>query len=250
MKSRSDRLVIFIIYFGFFAAIEFLVTKDIVSSAILPKPSEILKLFWLDRSVLTTAFLQTAFSSVVAFILAAFLAFALGILIHLSDLLKKTAMPVALFLQTVPIIAIAPLLVIYFGFGWVTTLIAGIIVCFFPVLISTTTGLANTKSTEDELLQFLKASRLQKLIFLQIPNALPNILAGLKTSAGLAVIGVVSGEFLVGSGLGALIESSRLQQRVDFVFASLILLALLGLILMKSTEIIFTWLFKKYLIRK
>lgn len=249
MKNRTPLIKVSLIYLCTFSLLEWLIRQNFISRALVPRPSQLLYLYWTEHLTFTTAFLQTGAVSLIAFILASLLAFFLGIFVHLSVLTQKTVLPLSLFLQTVPIVAIAPLLVIYFGFSSLTTLTAGVIVCFFPVLIATVTGLSQAKTSERELLQFLKATRYQKLVFLEIPTAVPAILAGLKTSAGLAVIGVVSGEFLVGGGLGSLIDSSRLQQRVDFVFASLILLAILGLSLMLLTQQIFTIFFKKYLAR-
>ena len=237
------------IYILIFASIEVIVRFNIVSSALLPKPTEIIRLFLSDYQVLSQAFWQTSCLATGSFILAGIFAFLAGLLLHQFKFLQRAFMPLALFLQTVPIIALAPLLVIYLGFSFVTTLVAGMVVCFFPVLIATLTGLNQVDQNQNDLFNFLKASRLQKLIYLEIPSSIPLLLSGFKTSAGLAVIGVVSGEFLVGGGLGALIDSSRLQQRVDYVFASLILLAILGLFLMKLVEFLFQLLFKKYLVR-
>ncbi len=241
--------MILLVYIIFFLLIELIVRFDLVSNALLPKPSELLNLFWNSQEILLTAFWQTSYLAFGAFVFAAIFAFLLGLLLHQFVFLQKTFLPLTLFLQTVPIIALAPLLVIYFGFSSLTTLIAGVVVCFFPVLMATLTGLHQVRSNQSELMTFLKATRFQRLTHLEIPSAMPTLLSGLKTSAGLAVIGVVSGEFLVGGGLGALIDSSRLQQRVDFVFASLILLSILGLFLMKMVEFLFKLLFKKYLVR-
>ncbi|MBC7420755.1 MAG: ABC transporter permease subunit [Bdellovibrio sp.] len=249
MRKNTSNTLIFLIYISFFTIIECVVRRDLISNALVPKPTDLFVLFWQQKEVLFFAFWQTFYLSLSAFVFAGFFAFILGIILHQFVFAQKTLMPFALFLQTVPIIALAPLLVIYLGFSSLTTFIAGVIVCFFPVLISTLSGLERVSINQEELLSFLKASGFQKLIYLKIPVAMPSVLSGLKTSAGLAVIGVVSGEFLVGGGLGALIDSSRLQQRVDFVFASLILLSILGLFLMQSVEYIFNLLLKKYLVR-
>lgn len=249
MNKKFTWTFVFLFYVILLIGFEWIVQKGFISRALLPSPSDLFILFSEQKEVLFTAFLQTAGLATISFLIASLLAFFMGLLLNQIDFLQKTFIPLTLFLQTVPIIAIAPLLVIYFGFSSITTITAATIVCFFPVFISTLIGLRQAKLSQKELFKFLKASRLQTLIHLEIPSALPTIQAGLRTSAGLSVIGVVSGEFLVGNGLGALIDSSRLQQRVDFVFASLILLSILGLMLMKFVEIVFNLLFKKYLVR-
>ncbi len=229
-------------------AIEWIVSIDLVSSALIPKPSTLILLFVQKNELFREAFIETASLSSLAFISASGLAVGLSLLIHQWSFLQKKIIPLTLFLQTVPIIAIAPLLVIYLGFGIPTILSAAMIVCFFPVFAATSVGLHQAQKTQLELFDFLKASEFQKLIHLKLPSAMPTLFAGLKTSAGLSVVGVVSGEFVAGGGLGALIDSARLQQRVDLVFAALILLSIIGLSLSQITDIIFKLLFRRYLV--
>ncbi len=168
---------------------------------------------------------------------------------HQFPVLQKNLTPATLFLQTVPIIAIAPLLVIYLGYGVPSIISAALIVCFFPVFASTLVGLSQVNKNQNELFTFLKAKRWQRLFYLELPSAMPHLLGRLKTSAGLSVVGVVSGEFVAGGGLGALIDSARLQQRLDLLFAALIILSLIGLTLMRGTEFIFRLIFKTYYVR-
>ena len=236
-------------YLVLFSIIEFLVRGDVISVSLVPKPTQILELFWQQPEVILQPFIRTFWLAIVAYIIASAFAFLLALLVKQFSLLQNYLMPLTLFFQTVPIIAVAPLLVIYFGFGVPSILTAALIVCFFPVFASTLVGLAHVSKNHAELFQFLKASSWQRLARLEIPSAVPHILAGLKTSAGLSVVGVVSGEFLAGGGLGALIDSARLQQRVDLVFASLICLSLIGLGMMRLTEYLFRLIFKSYFVK-
>lgn len=229
--------------------IEFLVQSNKISKNLIPAPTELFQLLFVEPQSLYSNFLSTATYTLIAFSLASLLAFLVALFIHYFQSLKNIVLPFSLFLQTVPIVAIAPLLVIYFGFGSMTTLTSALIVSFFPVFAATLVGLQQVQLQHLDLFLFLKISRFKRLLNLEIPSALPTILAGLKTSAGLAVIGVVSGEFVAGGGLGSLIDSARLQQRVDLVFASLILLSILGLSLMKLVDYFFHLIFAKYLVR-
>ncbi len=248
MLKRDFTLILFL-YLALLLGLEAMIRSGIISSAILPLPSELMQLFKTEYALLLSASIETGLTSFRAFAISSIFAFILGILLHQSRFLQKSLMPFTVFLQTVPIIALAPLLVIYFGFSSVTTITAALIVSFFPVFMATLVGLSQVKQQQKDLLQFLRASRIQKLISLEIPSSVPTLYSGLRTGAGLSVIGVVSGEFVVGGGLGALIDSARLQQRIDLVFASLILLSVLGLCLMKLVDIFFRLLLKKYLIR-
>lgn len=243
MKLLKSTLFFYVILF---IGIEFLVQTDVISVALVPKPSQIIALFWQQPDVILNPFLRTLGLSVVAYVFASLLAFLLALLVKQFSLLQNYLMPLTLFFQTVPIISVAPLLIIYFGFGIPSILSAALIVCFFPVFASTLVGLSQVSKTHAELFQFLNATKWQRLLRLEIPSAVPHILAGLKTSAGLSVVGVVSGEFLAGGGLGSLIDSARLQQRVDLVFAALIGLSLIGLGLMRTTEYFFRLIFKPY----
>lgn len=246
----SKKVILPLIFYVFFVCIiEFLVQSNRVSPNLIPAPSQILNLFFHEPQTLYSAFLSTTTMTITSFFLASVFAFLTAIIIHFFQNLKNIVLPLSLFLQTVPIVAIAPLLVIYFGFGATTILSSAIIVSFFPVFAATLIGLQQTQKQHSDLFHFLKISKLKKLFFLEIPSAVPTLLAGLKTSAGLSVIGVVSGEFVASGGLGSLIDSARLQQRVDLVFAALILLSLLGLTLMKVVEQLFKLLFNKYLVR-
>jgi NitT/TauT family transport system permease protein len=147
----------------------------------------------------------------------------------LSPFLRKAVLPFAIFFQTVPIIAIAPLLVIYFGFGAPTVIAASFIVSIFPIIANTLLGLESVEKSKLELFKLYSSSRWQTLWKLQFPSAYTSIYAGLKVSIGLAIIGAIAGEFVAGGGLGAMIDSARTQQRIDIVFGALLLLSFMGL---------------------
>jgi NitT/TauT family transport system permease protein len=143
---------------------------------------------------------------------------------------RRALYPYAIFLQTVPIIAIAPLLVIWLGYDRAAAASA-FIVSVFPVIVNTLSGLLSTDPALRDLFRLYGAGRLMTLMKLRLPYALPSILSGLRIAAGLAVVGAIVGEFITGAGIGGDIIVARQQQRVDKVFADLLLSALLGLAL-------------------
>ena len=194
-----------------------------------PAPSTVLTTLFENKSEFTTAFLETLRGSMSGLILSVVIGTGLAILFSLSNFLRKSVLPFAVFFQTVPIIAIAPLLVIYFGFGMPTVIAASFIVSIFPIIANTLLGLESVSKSELELFKLYGASPLQSLFKLKLPTAYTSIYAGLKVSIGLAIIGAIAGEFVAGGGLGAMIDSARTQQRIDIVFASLGLLSLMGL---------------------
>ena len=121
-------------------------------------------------------------------------------------------------------------LVIWFGYGLPTVVASAFIVSVFPVIANSVQGLTNTDPVWLQLFQMLDASPVQTLFRLRLPAALPQVLGGFQIAAGLAVIGAIVGEFISGSGLGGLVDASRNQQRIDRVFAAVILAAVLGIL--------------------
>jgi NitT/TauT family transport system permease protein len=193
-----------------------------------PAPSTILNTLAENDLEFTKAFLETLRGSMLGLGLSIVFGTSLAILFSLSIFLRQAILPFAIFFQTVPIIAIAPLLVIYFGFGMPTVVAAAFIVSIFPIIANTLLGLENVSKAELELFQLYGASPVQSLLKLKLPAAYSSIYAGLKVSMGLAIIGAIAGEFVAGGGLGALIDSARTQQRIDIVFGALGLLSVMG----------------------
>jgi NitT/TauT family transport system permease protein len=129
----------------------------------------------------------------------------------------------------VPIIAIAPLLVIWFGYGMRTVVASAFIVSIFPVIANTLSGILSTDPALRDLFRLYGASGRDTLFKLRFPAALPQIFTGLRIASGLAVIGAIVGEFIGGQGLGSVVDVARTQQRVDKVFAAVLLASVLGL---------------------
>jgi NitT/TauT family transport system permease protein len=209
--------------------LEVLVQKNILSSLLVPAPSQVLNVLFESADDFKTAFFETSSSVLQGYVLSIGLGLLIALAFSLSTYARRSILPFAIFFQTVPIIAVAPLLVIYFGFGQPTVIAATLIVSIFPIIANTLVGLDNIDKNYLDLFKIYHANRWQTLFKLKIPLAYLPIYSGIKISAGLAVIGAVAGEFVAGGGLGALIDSARTQQRVDIVFAAILLLSLLGL---------------------
>ncbi len=196
---------------------------------LIPPLSVILETVQDNNEAFFTAFWDTTRLSFQSLFLSFILGFTLALIFSLNDWIKRAIFPLAIFFQTVPIIAIAPLLVIYLGYGSQTIIASAVFVSIFPILANTLVGLDTINKNLLELFKVYQRSRMQTLVYLKIPGSYHYIYAGLRISSGLAVIGVVAGEFVAGGGLGSLIDTSRTQQRIDLVFAALIGLALIGL---------------------
>lgn len=201
-----------------------------IPAFLFPAPSTVLGTLMENKTDFTTAFFETLRGSMSGLFLSIVAGTGLAVVFSLSEFLRKSVLPFAVFFQTVPIIAIAPLLVIYFGFGMPTVIAAAFIVSIFPIIANTLLGLESVSKAELELFKLYGATPNQSLWKLKFPSAYSSIYAGLKVSIGLAIIGAIAGEFVAGGGLGAMIDSARTQQRIDIVFAALGLLSVMGLI--------------------
>lgn len=210
--------------------LEFLTRQGLLNESLIPAPSSVLSTLFQLREEFLNAFKETLLNVLVGLTLSILCGSLIAFLFSLSEFLKRAILPFAIFFQTVPIIAIAPLLVIYFGFGSPTVIASSLIVSIFPIIANTLMGLESAAQSQRDLFKIYRATRVQTLLKLKIPSAYPYIYAGIKIAAGLSIIGAVAGEFVGGGGLGALIDSARTQQRVDMVFGALLLLSLMGLL--------------------
>jgi NitT/TauT family transport system permease protein len=201
-----------------------------VASFLVPPPSKVAAALANVQSDLWPAAWETAWQAGVGFAASVVVGMLIAILLASADWVQRAFYPYAVFFQTVPIIAIAPLLVIWVG--WDRTVVASaFIVSVFPVVASTLAGLLSTDPSLRDLFRLYGASPLARLLKLRLPAALPDVFTGLQVAAGLAVVGAIVGEFITGGGLGGLMQVSRQQQRVDKIFAGLVLSAGLGVLL-------------------
>lgn len=217
---------------------EWIVRAGVVPSYLLPTPGAAFRAMIDSRVELGQAMLKTSESAIAGFVLSAIIGIAIAVLLSSWRWVRKAFYPYAVFFQTVPIIAIAPLLVIWFGYGMRTVVASAFVVSIFPVIANTLTGILSTDLALRELFRLYRASRWDTIVKLRFPAALPQILTGLRISSGLAVIGAIVGEFIGGQGIGSVVDVARTQQRVDKVFAAVLMASLLGLVLFGAINLI------------
>jgi NitT/TauT family transport system permease protein len=236
--TLRDRLPAWLFLAGLIAVWELTVARGWVPAYLLPAPSDI----WVTSVELWPELRSATLSTLSSILWGLGASFVIGVSLaigfFLIPVLRRAILPFCVFFQTVPIIAIAPLLVIWFGFGDTTVRASAFIVSLFPILANTLTGLDETDPLLRELFRLYRPSRWKTIIKLQIPSAIPYILAGLRISVGLATIGAIVGEFIAGGGIGNLIDSARTQQRVDLVFAGVLASSILALLLVLSIDLL------------
>ena len=222
-------------------ALEALVGAGWIKDYLIPPPSAVWSSLVSDRAELGVGLSETALAAAVGLALSFVVGTGLAILLSASGFMRRAFYPYAIFFQTVPIISIAPLLVIWFGFGRPTVIASAFIVSIFPIIASTLLGLQSTEPALVDLFRLYQASRADHLLKLRIPSALPQIFSGLRIGSGLAVIGAIVGEFIAGGGLGAVVDAARTQQRVDRVFAAVLISSFLGLAMVGIVNLV-SWL--------
>jgi NitT/TauT family transport system permease protein len=219
------------LFFGLLllAAWQAIVVALQIPEYLLPSPTAIL--FSVDRT-LFVAFGVTFIEALVGFLIASLLAFAIATLFVRFRALEDGLFPIAIAVKTTPIVAIAPLLVIWLGTGWWSKIVAAILISFFPVLVNTVKGLKAADLDFRELFQTLGASRAQEFRKLRVPFCLPYLFSALKISASLAVIGAIVGEFVGATqGLGYLIIVSSAHLETATLFSAIFAAAFAGIAL-------------------
>jgi NitT/TauT family transport system permease protein len=222
-----------------------------VPAYLLPPPSSVLRAAAAKRSSLALAALTTAEAALAGFGLSSVIGGLAAIVLGSSRMLEKALYPYTVFLQTVPIVAVAPLLVLWFGPGFRAVAVSAFIVSVFPVIANTLAGLRSVEPPLRDLFRLYGASRRDTLWKLELPAALPSVVTGLKVASGLAVIGAIVGEFVAGfsegaAGLGILVLSSYRQLQTDLLFAAVLLAAILGLALFGAVSLLGSKLLRRW----
>jgi NitT/TauT family transport system permease protein len=201
----------------------------LVSTFLLPPPSAIVAQLVEGRALLWQSTVSTAVASLAGFAIALVVGVLIAIAIVSWRTLEAAIMPVLVVTQVVPKVAIAPLLIVYVGFGIVPKVVLALLLSFFPIVISAVFGLRSVAPDVMDLMRTLRASRWQILWKVRLPGSIAHIAEAAKVSITLAVIGSIVGEFSAGSqGLGYVIMTAATRSDVAFAFAAILAVSLLG----------------------
>lgn len=203
-----------------------------VPSFIYPQPSRVLALLLSPNIQWATNTWTTLSEAVLGYALAVLLGIAVAVMIHMSRVMKSVLEPLVLAAQVMPKVAFVPILFLWLGLNFLPRVLTVFLVCFFPVVIDTTTGLGMADRDMLDLVRSFSSSRLVQLRKVSFPSALPSIFSGLKISMTLALLGAIVAEFISSNqGLGYLIYSSQTQLNTTLALASASILVLLGFLL-------------------
>jgi NitT/TauT family transport system permease protein len=205
-----------------------------------PRPSDIVQsiyLIYVEQKNVYWHFFVTFVEAMAGFVIGAAAGVFLAIVAALNDPFRRYIQPYILVPQVTPRVALTPILIAWLGFGWSPKIAIAALICFFPPFVNTVTGMLNVDEEASEMLRSMGASKRQIFWKLQLPNAMPVIMAGLKTAMSLALAGAIVGEFLsANQGMAVLIHRYTYSLNMASSFAVLLSLTALGFVLFKIAE--------------
>ena len=241
--TAMGRVLRHLALFLFIVAVwELMSAYNVVDQLILPRPSDIaVALFNMifTQGTVWYHLLVTLWESLAGFVVGSAIGIALAIAAALNESFRRYISPYIIALQVTPRIALAPLVIAWLGFGITPKIGIAALICFFPPFINTLTGLLNVDEDAAEMFRSLGAKKRQIFWSLMLPNAMPIIMAGLKTAISLALIGAIVGEFISASeGMGVLMQRYTFALNMASSFAIIVILTVMGYLLFITMEAI------------
>lgn len=218
---------------------------------LLPSPLAVIQAAWSKKMQLVAAFGLTGAAALCGFTASVVVGSTVAAIFAISRFARASAYPYAIFLQTVPIVAIAPLIVVWSGYGFRSVVIVSFIISLFPIITNVTTGMTNVDRDLLDLFALQNATPWQVLFKLRLPSAVPYLVTGAKVSGGMAVVGAIVGEFFTGmgstrAGLGFLIWQSAELTNTASLFAAVIGSTALGMLVFAAVNVAGTTILSRW----
>ncbi|MCF2946979.1 ABC transporter permease [Paraglaciecola aquimarina] len=222
-----------------------------IPNFLLPAPSEIMQAFLnVEWSRWSTHLWATLRVAILGFLMSLCISIPLAVIMVRSKFLAKTIYPLLVIIQSTPVVAIAPLLIVMFGAGESPRLAITCLITFFPLVVSATTGMMSTPEELIELSKSLGASPAKEIWHIRLPYAVPHIFSGMKVAITLSIIGAVVAEFVAAEqGLGYFVQFSTSYFKIPQAFAALLFLSVLSLLLFKAVQLV-QYLFFRWSLQK
>jgi len=215
-----------------------------VPAYIVPTPTAIYAVFQKSLALLLSNLWPTLIEALAGFVIGNLTAVLLAVVFVHSRMLQAAYFPIVLFFNTIPILALSPIIILIFGLGMTPKIVIAAVICFFPTLVNMIRGLDSASSSEHELFRVLSATRWEVFWSLRLPRALPMLFSSLRIASATAVIGAIVGEW-IGSdkGLGALIIQATFNYQSDRLYAAIVLssslsIALFALVVLVERRVI------------
>lgn len=211
---------------------QLVVDKGGIPKYILPSPKDIINTLFRIMPDLKPHIYATLYEALLGFLLSVIFAIILSIIMDSVKIVKSCIYPILVISQTIPTIALAPIFIIWFGFGMLPKVIVVVMVCFFPIVISLVDGLEAADNDMLSLMDIMGASRIQKFIFVKFPGSLGSFFSGLRIAATYSIMGAIIGEWLGGDkGLGIFMVRAKNAYALDKIFAAIIIIIILSMTL-------------------
>jgi ABC-type nitrate/sulfonate/bicarbonate transport system permease component len=234
----KNRLYPWAFFIALLAVWELVSRFGAIPAFILPAPARIILSLFTGFGSMWRHILVTLFETVAGFSISILLAVVIAIIMDAVSGVKKTIYPLIVISQTIPIIILAPLFIIWFGYGYLPKIVIVILICFFPVSISFLQGLSTADRDYMDLLRSMGATRAQIYRFVKMPSAMPGFFSGLKIAATYSIMGATIGEWVGGKdGLGVFMIRAKHSFQTDKVFAAIIVITVLSILMLKIIEI-------------
>ena len=248
IENKLIPLVFFIIIIGIW---ETVVDTGLVPKFILPSPLQVGKAVVDILGPIKIHIFTTLYEACIGFVIAILISIVLAVLMDSLPIVRKALYPLLVISQTVPIIALAPLFVLWFGFGLLPKVLVVILVCFFPVAISLLDGLQSVDKDVINLMHSMGASTIRIFTMVKFPASLTSFFSGLRIAATYSIMGAVIGEWLGGeNGLGVYMMRVKHSIQMDRVFAVILIIVILSMLLFKFIDLLqyisMPWTRKKY----
>jgi ABC-type nitrate/sulfonate/bicarbonate transport system permease component len=239
LVSTGNKILPMIFIIVLIALWEIIIKVFQVPKYILPAPTVIFHALIESREILWQHTQTTLIEASIGFFIATLFAIILAGLMNKSKLLKRVLYPILIISQTVPIIALAPIFMIWFGFNILPKVIIVVLVCFFPIVINVTEGLENVDKDMINLMKVMKASTWDIFTKVQLPATLPAFFSGLKIAATYSIMGAVIGEWIgAKSGLGVYMTRAMSSFRTEALFADIVIIVFISISIFKVIELL------------
>ena len=227
------------------AAWQFLLPLSGVPSYIAPTPTKIVAVFVTQTDLVLSNFWPTATEALAGFVFGNLAAVMFAIVFAYARFIRMAYFPVVLFFNTIPILALSPIIILIFGLGMTPKIIIAAIICFFPTLVNMIRGLESATVVEEELFRMLSATKFEIFLRLHLPRSLPMLFSSLRIATATAVIGAIVGEWIgADKGLGALIIQATFNYQSDRLYAAIVASSSLSIALFSLVALVEVWLMK------
>jgi ABC-type nitrate/sulfonate/bicarbonate transport system permease component len=238
-KKILNNLYSFLFFLLLIIIWEIISRTGAVPVQILPAPSIIIYSLFINFSQMWRHAVVTVYETSIGFVIAVFSGIAIAIIMDAISFIKRVIYPLLVVSQTIPIITIAPLFIIWFGYGYLPKIIIVILICFFPISISLLQGLSSVDIELINLLKSMGAKKYQIYKFVKFPASMPSLFSGLKIAGTYSIMGATIGEWVGGSsGIGVFMLRAKFSFATDKVFGAIIIITVLSILLLKLIEFI------------